>query len=98
MVLLDSSWQSQLCCFLGIPSYCYRRLLFPLFFDSFTHRRLRKQQGQPRAVLIMPFISGLLQVFQFPTLITGWVGMAAYGGYLGMCGTGQLSGQSPVAS
>ncbi len=35
------------------------------------------------AALILPFISGLCQVFG-SALIAGWVGMAAYGGYLGM--------------
>ena len=36
-----------------------------------------------KAALILPFISGLCQVFG-SAIIAGWVGMAAYGGYLGM--------------
>jgi PTS system ascorbate-specific IIC component len=33
--------------------------------------------------MLFPFISGLLQVFG-SAFIASWVGMAAYGGYLGM--------------
>ena len=32
---------------------------------------------------MIPFLSGLIQVFG-SAFIAGWVGMAAYGGYLGM--------------
>lgn len=55
----------------------------PLFFDNATIGVYANNKGGLRAVLIMPFISGLLQVFG-SALIAGWVGMAAYGGYLGM--------------
>ena len=40
-------------------------------------------KGGLRACMLLPFISGLLQVFG-SAIIAGWVGMAAYGGYLGM--------------
>lgn len=41
------------------------------------------EKGGVKAALILPFISGLCQVFG-SAIIAGWVGMAAYGGYLGM--------------
>ena len=55
----------------------------PLFFDNATIGVYADNKGGLRACLIMPFISGLLQVFG-SALIAGWVSMAAYGGYLGM--------------
>lgn len=55
----------------------------PLFFDNATIGVYSDNKGGLRACLIMPFISGLLQVFG-SAIIAGWVGMAAYGGYLGM--------------
>ena len=36
-----------------------------------------------QACLVLPFLSGLIQVFG-AALIAGWVGLANYGGYLGM--------------
>lgn len=55
----------------------------PLFFDNATIGVFANNKGGLRACIIFPFISGLLQVFG-SALIAGWVGMAAYGGYLGM--------------
>lgn len=55
----------------------------PLFFDNATIGVYANSKGGLRACMVLPFISGLLQVFG-SALIAGWVGMAAYGGYLGM--------------
>ena len=63
----------------------------PLFFDNATIGVYANNK-----VVSAQFLSCLSswtsQVFG-SALIAGWVGMAAYGGYLA-CGTGQLSGQS----
>lgn len=55
----------------------------PVFFDNATIGVYVNNKGGLKAVLLFPFISGLCQVFG-SALIAGWVGMAAYGGYLGM--------------
>ena len=55
----------------------------PVFFDNATIGVFVNRKGGLKAVVILPFISGLCQVFG-SALIAGWVGMAAYGGYLGM--------------
>jgi PTS system ascorbate-specific IIC component len=55
----------------------------PVFFDNATIGIFANEKGGIKAALILPFISGLCQVFG-SALIAGWVGMAAYGGYLGM--------------
>ncbi len=55
----------------------------PLFFDNATIGVYANSKGGLRACIVLPFISGLIQVFG-SALIAGWVGMAAYGGYLGM--------------
>ncbi len=55
----------------------------PVFFDNATIAIFANEKGGVKAALILPFISGLCQVFG-SALIAGWVGMAAYGGYLGM--------------
>ncbi|MCB5531950.1 PTS transporter subunit IIC, partial [Thomasclavelia ramosa] len=55
----------------------------PVFFDNATIGVFVNEKGGLKATLILPFISGLCQVFG-SALIAGWVGMAAYGGYLGM--------------
>ncbi len=55
----------------------------PVFFDNATIAIFANEKGGIRAALILPFISGLMQVFG-SAIIAGWVGMAAYGGYLGM--------------
>lgn len=55
----------------------------PVFFDNATIGLVANEKGGLKACLIIPFISGLIQVFG-SAFIAGWVGMAAYGGYLGM--------------
>lgn len=55
----------------------------PLFFDNATIGVYANDKGGLRACMILPFVSGLIQVFG-SALIAGWVGMASYGGYLGM--------------
>lgn len=55
----------------------------PVFFDNATIAIFANEKGGIKAALILPFISGLCQVFG-SALIAGWVGMAAYGGYVGM--------------
>ena len=54
-----------------------------VIFDNATIGVFVNEKGGLKATLILPFISGLCQVFG-SALIAGWVGMAAYGGYLGM--------------
>lgn len=55
----------------------------PVFFDNATFAVFANEKGGLKAAIILPFLSGLCQVFG-SALIAGWVGMAAYGGYLGM--------------
>lgn len=55
----------------------------PLFFDNATIGVYANHKGGLRACMLLHFLSGLLQVFG-SAIIAGWVGMAAYGGYLGM--------------
>lgn len=55
----------------------------PVFFDNAIFGLVSNEKGGLKATLILPFISGLCQVFG-SAIIAGWVGMAAYGGYLGM--------------
>ncbi|MDD7267970.1 MAG: PTS ascorbate transporter subunit IIC [Lachnospiraceae bacterium] len=55
----------------------------PVFFDNATIAIFANEKGGLKAALILPFFSGILQVLG-SALIAGWVGMAAYGGYLGM--------------
>ncbi len=55
----------------------------PVFFDNATIGLVANEKGGLKACLIIPFFSGLIQVFG-SAFIAGWVGMAKYGGYLGM--------------
>ncbi len=55
----------------------------PVFFDNATIGLVANEKGGLKACLIIPFLSGLIQVFG-AALIAGWVGLANYGGYLGM--------------
>ena len=55
----------------------------PVFFDNATIGLVANEKGGLKACLAIPFCSGLIQVFG-SALIAGWVGMAQYGGYLGM--------------
>ena len=55
----------------------------PVFFDNATIAIFANEKGGIKAALTLPFFSGICQVFG-SALIAGWVGMAVYGGYLGM--------------
>ncbi|MGM9537758.1 MAG: PTS transporter subunit IIC, partial [Candidatus Onthomonas sp.] len=55
----------------------------PVFFDNATIGLVANEKGGLKACLVLPFCSGLIQVFG-SALIAGWVGLAAHGGYLGM--------------
>ncbi len=55
----------------------------PVFFDNSTIAVFANEKGGIKAALILPFISGICQVLG-SALIAGWVGLAAYGGYIGM--------------
>lgn len=55
----------------------------PVFFDNAVIATYADNRGGIKAAIILPFISGLIQVFG-SALIAGWVGLAQYGGYLGM--------------
>ena len=55
----------------------------PVFFDNATIGLVANEKGGLKACLVIPFFSGLIQVFG-SAFIAGWVGMAQYGGYLGM--------------
>ncbi len=55
----------------------------PVFFDNATIGLVANEKGGLKACLVIPFLSGLIQVFG-SALIAGWVGLAPYGGYLGM--------------
>ncbi len=55
----------------------------PVFFDNGVFGLVCNEKGGLKATLVLPFISGLCQVFG-SAIIAGWVGLAQYGGYLGM--------------
>ena len=55
----------------------------PLFFDNAVIGVYANDKGGLRACCVLPFISGLLQVFG-SAFIVGLTGLASYGGYLGM--------------
>jgi PTS system ascorbate-specific IIC component len=55
----------------------------PVFFDNATMGLVANEKGGLKACLIIPFFAGMIQVFG-AALISGWVGLATYGGYLGM--------------
>ncbi len=55
----------------------------PVFFDNATIGLVANEKGGLKACLVIPFLCGLIQVFG-AALIAGWVGLANYGGYLGM--------------
>ncbi len=55
----------------------------PMFFDNATIAVYANNKGGVRAAILMPFLSGLMQVFG-SAFIASFVGMAAFGGYLGM--------------
>lgn len=55
----------------------------PVFFDNGAFGMVVNEKGGLKATIILPFISGLCQVFG-SAFIAGWVGLATYGGYIGM--------------
>lgn len=55
----------------------------PVFFDNATIGLVANEKGGIKACLIIPFFAGIIQVLG-AALIAGWVGLANYGGYLGM--------------
>lgn len=55
----------------------------PVFFDNAAIGVFANNRGGLKAAMIFPFISGLLQVFG-SAFIARTVGLAQYGGYLGM--------------
>lgn len=55
----------------------------PMFFDNAVIGLYADSKGGLKACLIFPFLSGLIQVFGSAAIAT-WVGLAQYGGYLGM--------------
>ncbi len=55
----------------------------PVFFDNAVIATFADNRGGIKAAMFFPFVSGLIQVFG-SALIAGWVGLAPYGGYLGM--------------
>ncbi len=55
----------------------------PVFFDNATIAVFANNKGGAKAAMIMPFIAGICQVIG-SALIASWVGLASFGGYLGM--------------
>ena len=55
----------------------------PVFFDNATIAVFANNKGGVKAAMLMPFIAGLFQVFG-SALIAQYVGLAVYGGYIGM--------------
>ncbi len=55
----------------------------PVFFDNATIGVFSNNKGGVKAAMLMPFIAGLVQVFG-SAFIAHIVGLAPYGGYLGM--------------
>lgn len=68
--------------FIGSPTLIICGFV-PVFFDNATIGLVANEKGGMKACLVIPFFSGLIQVFG-SAFIAGWTGMAAYGGYLGM--------------
>jgi PTS system ascorbate-specific IIC component len=55
----------------------------PVFFDNATIGVFSNNKGGIKAAMLMPFLAGLMQVFG-SAFIAYLVGLAPYGGYLGM--------------
>lgn len=55
----------------------------PLFFDNATVGVFANNKGGIKATMFFPFVCGLCQVFG-SAAIASFIGMASYGGYLGM--------------
>jgi len=55
----------------------------PVFFDNATLAVFANNKGGLKAAMLFPFLAGLIQVFG-SAFIVSFIGMAPYGGYLGM--------------
>jgi len=55
----------------------------PLFFDNAAFGIYANKRAGAKAAMLLPFLSGLVQVFG-AALISSWVGLSKFGGYLGM--------------
>ncbi|URZ86850.1 PTS ascorbate transporter subunit IIC [Floricoccus penangensis] len=55
----------------------------PLFFDNAAFAVYANRKGGIKMACLLPFLSGILQVAG-SALIASWVGLAKYGGYIGM--------------
>lgn len=55
----------------------------PLFFDNAAIAVYANNRGGFKAACLFPFISGIIQV-SISALFASWIGMAPFGGYLGM--------------
>ncbi len=55
----------------------------PVFFDNAAIGVFANNRGGYKAAIILPFISGILQVVG-SAVFASWIGLAQYGGYLGM--------------
>lgn len=55
----------------------------PVFFDNATIGVFANNKGGVKAAMLMPFLAGLMQVYG-SAFIASLVGLAQYGGYLGM--------------
>lgn len=55
----------------------------PMFFDNAAIGVFANNRGGIKPALIFPFVSGVIQVLG-SALVANWIGLAKYGGYLGM--------------
>lgn len=55
----------------------------PLFFDNAVFGVIANNRAGAKAAMILPFLSGIIQVVG-AALISTWIGMSKFGGYLGM--------------
>ncbi|CCJ66630.1 Ascorbate-specific PTS system, EIIC component [Leuconostoc pseudomesenteroides PS12] len=55
----------------------------PLFFDNAVFGVIANNRAGAKAAMILPFFSGIIQVAG-AALISTWIGMSKFGGYLGM--------------
>lgn len=55
----------------------------PLFFDNAAIAVFANNRGGIKAAMLFPFISGIIQIAG-SALIATWVGLAQFGGYIGM--------------
>lgn len=55
----------------------------PVFFDNAAIGVFANNRGGYKAAIVLPFISGILQVVG-SAVFASWIGLAQYGGYLGM--------------